>query len=173
MEKLLVAYQPLQELWSQNAADVEMRKRPDSVDEIYSEEPPRHHPAPSCWDRIPERNTRRGERGGGLVAHTCDLRVCLAEVGRAHELQATRLYSKTPPHNEKKARFILAHFSDALVTCLWAWVTQHIVAGSAWQRKLLTCGGQETKERKKWGSRCPLEGHIPEAWFPLDRPHLP
>lgn len=80
------------------------------------------------------------------MAHTCDLRVCLAEVGGAHEPQATRLHSKTPPHNEKKARFILTHFSDALVICLWAGVTQHIVVGSLWQRKLLTCGGQETKE---------------------------
>lgn len=65
------------------------------------------------------------------MAHTCDLRVCLAEIGRAHELQVTRLHSKTPPHKEKKARFISAHFSDALVICLWAWVMPLIVAGSA------------------------------------------
>lgn len=85
------------------------------------------------------------------MAHTCDLRVCLAEVGRAPELQATWLHSKTPLHKEKKTRFISAHFSESLVICLWAWVTQHIMAGSAWQRKLLICGGQETKERGRNG----------------------
>lgn len=65
-----------------------MRKRPDSVDEVYTEEPPRHHPAPSCWDKIPEGNAWQEEREGDLVAHNCDLRVCLAEVGRAPELIA-------------------------------------------------------------------------------------
>lgn len=143
------------------------RKRPDSLDEISSERAP-----PQGITQLPAAGTKtlrgtpeKGSREGDLVAHTWEFSICQAEVGGVQEFPGhSGLHSKTPPRkkNKKRARFILAHFSSVFghLPLLLVGAAHHGRKPVAEQTAHLWRSGGK-RQRKRWGSRYPLEGHVP------------